>query len=348
MHTEEQLKASLKEIGDLKAALDEHAIVAITDPQGKITYVNDKFCAISRYSRNELLGQDHRIINSGYHSKEFIRDLWVTIARGEVWHGEIKNKAKDGSFYWVDTTIVPFFDSEGKPRQYIAVRADITKRREAEEALRESEAQFRQVVENIREVFWMADTDNDRILYVSPNYETIWGRTCESLYVNPQAWLGSIHPEDRERVQKAVLLKQPRGDYDETYRITRPDGAVRWIRDRAFPVRDEIGGVHRVVGTAEDITEYRCLEEQFRHVQKMEAIGTLAGGIAHDFNNILTVIIGYTEFARVMIKENPEAHDCLGAVLQATGRATDLVRQILAFSRRQPQDRRPIQLLPVS
>ncbi|WP_440115543.1 PAS domain-containing sensor histidine kinase [Paenibacillus sp. QZ-Y1] len=145
-----RLKGSLHQLSDLKFALDESSIVALTDRKGKIQYVNDKFCEISQYTREELIGQDHRIINSGYHGKTFMNSLWETISSGRVWNGEIRNRAKDGSHYWVNTTIVPFLDNDSEPYQYLAVRSEVTKLKQVESELQTMMTQVMNIQEEER------------------------------------------------------------------------------------------------------------------------------------------------------------------------------------------------------
>ncbi len=212
-------------------------------------------------------------------------------------------------------------------------------RKEADDALKYSEQMFRQLTENIREVFWLSSTDKKIVYYISPAFEEVWGRSCRDHYNDPLAWLASVHKDDLAHVKK-FLPDQISGHYDIEFRILRPDNSIRWIRDRAFPIRNEDGEIYRIAGIAEDITEKKYAEErrseiedQLQQSQKMEALGELAGGIAHDFNNILGSIIGYSELLRDQLTKDPTLSSKVEIVLSGAYRAKDLIRQILTYTR---------------
>lgn len=450
---------------------------AIVGPDFRLQQVNEEFCRLTGYTQEELSRFAWMDIT---HPEDIDLDMKQVklLEAGVIDHFAVEKRyiRKDGGIVWGKLSVRVIKNPDGTPLYYLPMVVDISEHKEAQAALRESEEKYRQIAENIREVFWMADADLSRMFYVSQGYERIWGRTCESLYADPGSWAESIHPEDRQRVKDAILPRNAAGHTLE-YRIIRPDGTLRWVLDRGFPVRNASGEVYRVAGIAEDITERKraeaerislqaqlanalemahlghweydvagdlftfndqfykiygatagqvgrytmssaeyasrfvhpddipvvreeiqkaiettdplfgrklehrtlnddgtvgyisvrffvvkdaCgqtiktygvnqditehkraqderekLEAQLFQAQKMESVGRLAGGVAHDFNNMLGVILGHTELALKEIDSTQSAYHDLQEILKAAHRSAGLVRQLLAFARKQ-------------
>ncbi len=327
MRTQE-LQAEVDKYQFQKYALDRAAIVAVTDQDGVITYVNEQFCQISQYSTNELLGKTHRLINSQHHPPEFFQKLWSDISSGQVWRDEVKNRAKDGSYYWVATTIVPFFGDQGQPTQYLSIRFDITDRKRVEESWQQQAA--------------LLEISTDAIMVRDLNsYVQFWNRGAETIY----GWSAAeaigkstcqlFYPDTLEPVvEEALATVLATGSWQgELHKVTKTGQKVV-IQSRWTLVRDEAGQPRSILSVDTDVTDKQMLEQQFLRAQRLESLGTLASGIAHDLNNVLTPIMGAAQLLPHTLKNLDERNQrLLNMLVDSSKRGSNLVKQILTFAR---------------
>ncbi len=290
--TQAQLHQALQELAYQKQALDEMAIVTMTDPHGIITYVNEKFCEIAQYERSEAIGQTHRIVNSGYHPPSFFKEMWSTIALGQIWRGEVKNRSKDGGFYWMDTTIVPFLDEAGKPLQYLAIRIDVTDRKVAEEGLRQQLAAIEAAIDGI------GILHNDRYVFLNQAHAQLFGFPSAADLLG-QTWHILYDADEVDRIEREVfpILTQQKHWQGEAIG-KRVDGST-FPQELSLTLTED----GDLICVCRDISDRKKAEQQLRKaLAKAEEVNELKSRFitmtSHEFRTPLTTILGAAEILK--------------------------------------------------
>ncbi len=317
--------------------------IAMNELDGRFVQCNAAFCQITGYSEQELCAMQ---FPSLIHPEDRTENMKAAarLLNEEIQSFEIENRyvRKNGEPVWVHKFISLLRDERGRATHMVALVTDITERKHAEAALRESEERFRQVTGAIDQVFWMTSADKLQVLYISPAYEHIWGRTCQSLYDSPRAWIEAVHPEDRPRLIQSATTRQASGEYDVEYRIIRPDGSERWIHDRAFPIPDASGAVRRIAGVAEDITERRRLESELLEVTDREQ-----QRLGHDLHDGLGQELTALEMKSVLLLDDLAAEDLTarrGAFQEQTRQIGQRLRECITLTRTLAQGLAPVVL----
>jgi len=331
--------------------IDDLLYVADTDTH-ELLYVNSAF---KRLFGDKAVGRKcHKVLQNRDAPCPFCtNDKILGEHLGECCVWEFRNevtgrwfRCADKAIRWVDGRIVRF-----------EIAGDITRTKQAQDDLRWSEERFRLLAEALPDVLWVSTPGLAETIYVSPAYETVWGRSCESLYSDPKSFANAVHPDDRARVTEE-LERNADGDWCCDYRIVRPDGQERWIEDRGFAVRDEAGNLLQMCGVARDVTERKrheeertSLEAQLRHAQKLESMGTLAGGVAHEINNPITGIMNYAELIQDGLGGPGGAHPELAGfakeIVHETERVAVITRNLLAFAREDRRSRSPARMIDI-
>ena len=294
----ENLIASYKEVADYKYALDESCIVAITDQKGIITYVNENFCKISKFTSAELIGQDHRIINSAYHDQAFIKGMWVTIANGSIWKGELRNKAKDGTIYWVDTTIVPFLNDSGKPYQYVAIRSDITNRKTTEQLHIQAQYRYQQVVDNILDGLVICDLDGTAVFANEQMLKMFGLAATNELQMKFTDHVAAEYHSAIQEIHSRMIAGEVTSETIECEGI-RSNGQRMWMEARMCKI-SENGIVTGFQTAIRDITHQRNTEIERKKmiveiVQRNKNLEQFSYMISHNLRAPVANIIGISD-----------------------------------------------------
>ena len=312
---------------------NQHDIVSTTDIAGRILSVNEKFCEISGYSRDELIGQNHRLLKSNHHPASFYEDMWNTISNGTVWHGTVCNFNKKGEEYWVESTIVPFLDKKGKPYKYVSARTDITAMMQSEERLEVS-----QDFANIGTWDWNIKTGS---LFWSDKIWPLFGYDKETTATTYDNFISAIHPDDKKFVSDAVNNCVMKGDkYNIEHRVLWPDGTVRWLQERGDVVRDKHNEPSHMLGVVQDITSRKEAEKALLDaIEDAEnanrAKSQFLSSMSHELRTPMNAIMGFSQVLQMEIEQplNASQKENINEIMKAGHHLLELINEVLDLAK---------------